>query len=69
MTCKGNFSTCDICNAANEMLSEHSKKYSLAQRELVMKWRKLHLVQQAKERESLAYRKVLHKIEGQLPYA
>lgn len=58
MRCKGNFSTCDICNAANDLLADHKANYSSMQRELIMKWRRLHLKQQADERSDLDRRKV-----------
>ena len=57
MRCKGNFSTCDICNAANAFLTDGSRRYTTSQRELILKWRRLHLKQQAAERLDLERRR------------
>jgi hypothetical protein len=57
MDCKGNFSTCEICNNAAYLLRDTSKRFSHIQREIVMQYRRLHLDQQAKERIDLDQRK------------
>ena len=50
--CKGSFPTCDVCNTSNEMLRD-SKRWDSAQRDVVLKFRRLHLKQQQIEREHL----------------
>lgn len=50
MTCKGAFQTCDICNNANDMLRGGKCRYSRQQREIILKFKRLHLAQQAQER-------------------
>ena len=57
MDCKGNFSTCEICNNAAYLLKDTSKRFSFIQREVIMQYRRLHLDHQAKERISLDQRK------------
>ncbi len=51
-TCKGSMPTCSICNVANEML-RNTKRWNEAQREVVLKFQRLHLKQQQLERENL----------------
>ena len=48
---KGNFPTCEICNKANELLRNASKKLDPAKRAVVMHFKKLHLRQQCRERQ------------------
>jgi hypothetical protein len=48
--CKGSFQTCDICNNANDMLRASRSRYSREQREIILKFKRLHLLQQAQER-------------------
>jgi hypothetical protein len=52
LRCKGSFPTCDICNTALEMLRD-TKRWDSAQREIVLRFRRLHLKQQQIEREHL----------------
>lgn len=52
LRCKGSFPTCDICNTALEMLRD-TKRWNKAQRDIVLKFRRLHLKQQQLEREHL----------------
>ena len=51
MRCKGNFSTCELCLNAAEML--RSKKYNKIERRLILDYRRQHLIQQARQREAL----------------
>jgi hypothetical protein len=44
--------TCNVCNTANEML-RNTKRWNEAQREVVLKFQRLHLRQQQLERENL----------------
>ncbi len=53
MRCKGNFSTCNICTCAAELLRNKEKKFSKIKRLLILKWRRKHLAQQAHERCAL----------------
>lgn len=58
---KGSFQCCDICNNANDLLlSKHWKKN---QRDLIAKYKDIHLKQQAAERTSLDAKK-LHAIQS-----
>ena len=50
--CKGSMPTCNVCNTANEML-RNTKRWNEAQREVVLKFQRLHLRQQQLERENL----------------
>ena len=50
--------TCNICNVANEML-RNTKRWNEAQREVVLKFQRLHLRQQQLERENLELTKNL----------
>jgi hypothetical protein len=54
MRCKGNFSTCDICNNAADLLTDRKRGFTKEQRDIISKFRRLHLKQQADERENLA---------------
>lgn len=54
MRCKGNFSTCDICNNAADLLNDHTREFTKEQREIIMNFRRLHLKQQSEEREEMA---------------
>jgi hypothetical protein len=57
MRCKGNFSTCDVCNNAADLLRDRSKRFTKAQRDVIIKYRRLHLKQQAQQRMDLEMRK------------
>ena len=57
-SCKGSMPTCSICNVANEML-RNTKRWNEAQREVVLKFQRLHLKQQQLERENLELTKKL----------
>jgi hypothetical protein len=57
MRCKGNFSTCEICNNAAYILRTNNK-WTKEQREIILKFRRNHLKQQATERQNLEYRKL-----------
>jgi hypothetical protein len=52
LRCKGSFPTCDVCNTALDMLRD-TKRWNKSQREIVLKFRRLHLKQQQTEREHL----------------
>jgi len=70
--CKGNFQTCDICNCANDLLKAKDVKFSKEQREAILKWKRLHLILQAEERDELDKNRNLAKCEreqGQFKYA
>jgi len=70
--CKGSFQTCDICNCANDLLKSKSCKFSKEQREAILKWKRLHLLLQAEERDELDKNRNLAKNEkemGQYKYA
>ena len=60
MRCKKNFSTCEICNNAAYILRTHNK-WTKEQRDVILKFRRHHLQQQATERQNLEYRKLLCK--------
>jgi hypothetical protein len=51
---RGTFHTCDICNNANELLLGNFKAH---QKEIIKKYKQVHLIQQAAERSSLNARK------------
>ncbi len=53
MRCKGNFSTCDICTVAAELLRNKEKRFNRTKRTTILKWRRKHLQQQAFERSAL----------------
>ncbi|KAJ1387535.1 hypothetical protein B484DRAFT_409877, partial [Ochromonadaceae sp. CCMP2298] len=48
--CKGSFPTCEICNNANDLLRDKGKRYTMEQREIIIKYKAMHLHQQAVER-------------------
>jgi hypothetical protein len=50
---KGSFSTCHVCTVAAELLRSREKRFTKLNRDIVLKWRRLHLEQQAQEREHL----------------
>jgi hypothetical protein len=52
---RGAFTTCDICNNANELLQGNFKAH---QKEIIKKYKQIHLIQQAAERASLNQRKM-----------
>ena len=54
--CKGSFPTCDICNTALELLRD-TKRWNRTQRDIIIKFRRLHLKQQQIEREHLELNK------------
>ncbi len=56
MRCKGNFSTCEICNNAAYILRTQ-KKWTKSQRDIIIEYRRIHLKQQSDERVNLEYRK------------
>lgn len=53
MSCKGAFSTCHICTVAAELLRSREKRFTRLNRDIILKWRRLHLEQQAQERQHL----------------
>ena len=53
---KGSFPTCDICNKANELLRNSSKKLDGPKRAVVEHFKNLHLRQQARERQVISRR-------------
>jgi hypothetical protein len=50
----GSFETCDICNHSNDLLRDSGHRFTREQREIVLKFKRLHLQQQAQERQHLA---------------
>jgi hypothetical protein len=56
MRCKGNFSTCELCSNATELLT--SRKYNKQERKLILEYRKQHLKEQARQREALELEKI-----------
>jgi hypothetical protein len=54
----GSFNTCDICNNANDLLKDTGKRFTKAQREVVLKYKKLHIDQQAAERAYLEQKRL-----------
>lgn len=59
----GSFPTCDICNNANDMLISREVRFTPDQRDVIEKFRQLHLIQQSTEREKQeeAYITVINK--------
>lgn len=57
---KGSFPTCDICNNANDLLRDTQIK-DQSHREIIFKFKKLHLLQQMAEREHLEKNRLLAK--------
>ena len=55
----GSLPTCNICNTAHEMM--RSKKYDADQKEIILKFLRLHLKQQLTERLQLEKTKKLCK--------
>lgn len=47
---KGTFQTCDICNCAHDLLRSRDTTFNKEQREIILKFKRLHLQQQAEER-------------------
>jgi hypothetical protein len=63
---KGSMPTCDICNNANDMLrASHIKDQS--SREIILKFKRLHLQQQMKERQYMEQNRIVSKtlVNGQ----
>ena len=58
---KGSFPTCDICNNANDFLRNLTYK-DQSHREIILKFKRLHLMQQMKERQQME----LNRIESRL---
>ena len=56
MRCKGNFSTCELCMNAAELL--RSRKYNKQERKMILEYRRLHLKQQARQRDVLEEEKL-----------
>jgi hypothetical protein len=56
MRCKGNFSTCELCINAAELLRK--RRYSKAERQLILDYRMMHLKQQARQRDALEEEKL-----------
>lgn len=59
---KGSFPTCDICNNANDML-RNLKIKDQSHREIILKFKRLHLQQQMKEREYMEQNRMDSKVE------
>ncbi len=53
----GSFSPCSVCTNCNVILQNKANKYSKDQRVIVLYVRRLHLLQQARERETLDERR------------
>lgn len=70
--CKGSFQTCDVCNCANDLLNAKDIKFSKEQRDVVLKFKRLHLLQQAAERDEMERNRTLaqnEKVNGRYKYA
>lgn len=48
---KGSFPTCDICNNANDLLRKGKTGFNTNRREIILKYKRCHLLQQAQERK------------------
>ena len=59
---KGSFPTCDVCNNANDML-RNLKIKDQSHREIILKFKRLHLQQQMKEREYMEQNRMESKVE------
>jgi hypothetical protein len=57
MHSKGSFSICRICIVAAELLRSREKRFTTLNRDIILKWRRLHLEQQATERKHLDRRR------------
>lgn len=55
----GSLPTCNVCNTAHEMM--RSKKYGVEEKEIILKFLRLHLKQQLTERLQLEKTKKLCK--------
>lgn len=57
--CKGSFHTCELCNNANELLRDPTKRFTREQRDVFQRYKHIHLKQQQRERETLEENKHL----------
>lgn len=58
---KGSFETCSVCNNLNDILKNTKLKWSKDQLAIILKIKRLHLQQQAAERQDAKRRKLLAK--------
>ena len=61
MRCKGNFSNCEICQNAADLLKGGLVRFNKEEREIILKFRRVHLKAQARQREALDLAKVQAK--------
>ena len=62
---KGSFPTCDICNNANDFLRNLNYK-DQSHREIILKFKRLHLMQQMKERQHMELTRIASRTLSQL---
>jgi hypothetical protein len=58
---KGSFPTCDICNNANDFLRNLTYK-DQSLREIILKFKRLHLMQQMKERQHMEMNRLTSRL-------
>jgi len=58
---KGSFPTCDICNNANDFLRTLTHK-DQSHREIILKFKRLHLMQQMKERQHMEMNRLTSRL-------
>lgn len=63
ITAKGSMPTCDICNNANDMLRNLEIR-DQSSREIILKFKRLHLQQQMEERQYMEKNRVESKMES-----
>ena len=63
ITAKGSMPTCDICNNANDMLHNLEIR-DQSSREIILKFKRLHLQQQMEERQYMEKNRVESKMKS-----
>lgn len=58
---EGGFPTCDLCNRSNDLLRARASVHNEGQREMILKFKRLQLDQQTKERDDMDNRPDLAK--------
>ena len=58
MGCRGSFQTCDICNNCNGLLRDPSRHWTEEQRDVIVQFKMLHLMQQKAERDEMEINKI-----------
>jgi hypothetical protein len=54
MRCRGAFQTCEICNNANLLLRDAKRRFTKEQRQMILKFKAMHISQQAQEVQNLS---------------